>query len=456
MFYVYFAFVLGSLRSSRSVEDSAMYLCDTEIEGSVCEGKGMAIYVTSDIPPTRPSTFYAISHTVWSFYEGTLQKYLGIDSTSNYYISPKYSGVFYPRKTGYHAFTLHVRHTISSKTCYFSLSEVACVIDIDLGYSGTGADYGLSARPVTTSSCSDSSKTNVYICQRSFYLEKSQKYPLFAGLRYNWTIPMSTSPRMYLYFVDSTSSSASSNYVTEKYANTGLSGYTSYTSSSASSAVSSSTSSSASSSTSSSTSPSASSSASYNSSANSTDEDSDNAVSVKVKSTSIVVVTGACAGALVLVTIVAIALWAILWKTGDDPTTTEISSRSFLSGSRTSSVFGSFGFFGSRASSRASTRPASRYGGISVSRSSSKHVSRSVSRSDDKHGGHSSSKQGSNSSSKKEGNSSSKKEGNSSSKKEGNSSSKREGSSSSKKEGNSSSKNGSRSVSRSGTRSGKS
>ena len=39
-----------------------MFLCDILIDGDVCNNQSMAVYVTYDDPPTRPSAFYPL-HT---------------------------------------------------------------------------------------------------------------------------------------------------------------------------------------------------------------------------------------------------------------------------------------------------------------------------------------------------------------------------------------------------------
>lgn len=195
MFGVYLAFVFGFKATPYStLSDSSLFLCDLSIEGSVCDSSGASSYVTTDNPPTRPSTFYPISNTAWTFSTSNNNNYLGIDSSDSTEVSPKFSGVFYPTKTGLHNFLLYVAHTISSKTCYFSLDEVVAVLEMDLSYSDSGTDYGVSCRSQVASKCSDSTKSYYYYCTRQLYLVSGNAYPFFAGMRYNWTVPQSVNP----------------------------------------------------------------------------------------------------------------------------------------------------------------------------------------------------------------------------------------------------------------------
>ena len=320
MLSVYLALVLGQSRVPVSVYgDPSSYLCDTSIDGSKCSSKGMAIYATYDDPPTRPSTFYIISHTQWCFTASSNSKYLGISSSSVPNISGKFSGVFTAPSTGYYTFQITVRHKITSNVCYFSLSESPAFVEADLEYSGTGEDYGGTCYVVMNTACADpNSQTEYCYCKRLYYLVSGNKYPLFAGARYNYAIPHAANLWLKLLYVNPSGTVARIG----KEAIGGLTGYTAYATTSSDSSSSTTTSSDSSSSI---TTSSVSSGSSVSSSTLSPDEytasmddelDGDSSsVVVGSKKASGAIIGGSCAGGFVVVVVCAVTVWIFVRRT---------------------------------------------------------------------------------------------------------------------------------------------
>ena len=180
---------------SGNMEDPSMFLCDTLIEGSVCESEGMAIYITQGDTPTRSITFYPIAHTQWSFTTSSNTQYLGISSSGYPNVSGKFSGVFTAQYSATFYFELTLTHTVTSNACYLNLSENPLFIEADLNYSETGSDggYGYWYKKNYRFS-SPNSYTNQYYLHREFTFVKGQQYHLFAGMRYNVTLPAETDP----------------------------------------------------------------------------------------------------------------------------------------------------------------------------------------------------------------------------------------------------------------------
>ena len=204
MFYALLALATDSLRGPMSPgADPSFFLCDHLIEGSVCDSKGMALYVSFGYPPPRPSVFYPISHTVWSFTESFIKNTLGVTSSDQENVSGKYSGVFYPSSTGSYTFALTVSHALNNKVCHFSLFSVPSMIEIDLSLATGGQDFGMYCGTNPYDGCSDY-YTNIYwwYCYRQYYLVAGQPYPLFAGTRYNVGIPYSDMLRLYFEYTD--------------------------------------------------------------------------------------------------------------------------------------------------------------------------------------------------------------------------------------------------------------
>ena len=214
-----------------STEDPGMFLCDTLIDGDVCNKKGMAAYITYDDPPTRPSTFYPISFTSWYFNEANVLNYLGVSSSEAPSITAKFSGVFTAPESGRYVFNLVAQHTISDGQCYFSVPVRASslFLEPDLSYSGTGTDHGAMGWLHKTLECTDYGKfTNYAEITKDITLVAGEKYPLFAGIRYNWTVPITQNLYLYLGY----KAPGDSTYLTiESEATAGLTGYSVTTSS---------------------------------------------------------------------------------------------------------------------------------------------------------------------------------------------------------------------------------
>ena len=140
MLNVYLSFAFSMLRDPVSeTDDPSIYLCDTSIDGDVCNEKCMAIYVTHSDPPTRPSTFYPVANTKWTFTEINNLNYLGVSSSDVPNISGKFSDVFIPSKSGTYEFRADFAHDISGGVCHFG-HKYWCsgFIEANLSYSGTG------------------------------------------------------------------------------------------------------------------------------------------------------------------------------------------------------------------------------------------------------------------------------------------------------------------------------
>ena len=201
MLSIYLSLALSLSRVPGSTtEDSGLYLCDTSIDGDVCESKGMAVYVTYTNPPTRPSTFYPISPSQWNFSETNILKYLNVSSSDAPDVSPKFSGVFTPNQTGKYILQLLVQHSLSVDACSFSMGDNDFFIDADLSYSGTGESYSLSC------SVSQVNKTSLCIeynyCRRQYYFVAGEQYPIYAGARSNYTVPQTDNLWMRLTYTD--------------------------------------------------------------------------------------------------------------------------------------------------------------------------------------------------------------------------------------------------------------
>ena len=322
MLSIYLAFVLSSsgvnssgVRSSRrpvSVsEDPSEFICDTSLGDSLCTKTGMGVYATYDNPPTRPTTFYPISHTQWSFTVNSNVKYLGISYQEVPNVSGKFSGVFTAPATGLFIFQLVTSHVINGNVCYFSTTENPSFIEADVSYSGVGTAYSLSCSTRTSSSCANYLvQTDYWYCERQYYLESGQKYPLFAGTRYNWTIPSSDPLWMRLLYRYPSGRTVRIG----KEAVVGLSGYAGYVSRSPSPTVSSSPG----------VSPSPSASRSQSSSRSPTevytDDDSydSNATTVSdSKKKTAILIGGTCAGLVAAAVLVVVTVWFIVKRVRD-------------------------------------------------------------------------------------------------------------------------------------------
>ena len=280
-----------------------MFLCDTLIEGSVCESEGMAIYVTHDDTPTRPSTFYPIDHTQWAFSSESNSEYLGVSSSDYPNVSGKFSGVFTAPYSATFYFQLSFSHTVTGSTCYLNLSENPLFIEVDLNYSGTGSDGGYGYWYKKNYHCSSATTyTNLFYLQRKFTFVKGEKYPLFAGMRYNVTIPAEAAPWMKLTWYLSYSYQS---LITTETAVAGLSGY-----SNAGTDTTDDDSSSTSGGDSSAITSSAASSSSGSSGDSSSGGDGSSSTTVSYKKTNGAVVAGSCIGGLAAVVIAVVAFWA--------------------------------------------------------------------------------------------------------------------------------------------------
>ena len=190
MFSVYLLFALGLVRVPYvSTEDPTLFLCDHLIEGSVCSTVGMAIYLASGENPTRPSTFYPVSHTQWKFTGTSNLKYLGVTAWDQENVSGKFSGVFYAALSGTYVFQLTIKHTINSNVCKFSTVYSPAIISVDLDYTLAGQAYDHACYAILNTKCNNYQLyTDSMYCERAYVLERGQGYPLFAGTRYNSTL----------------------------------------------------------------------------------------------------------------------------------------------------------------------------------------------------------------------------------------------------------------------------
>ena len=120
MLNAYLSFAFSMLRVPVSETDEpSIYLCDTSIDGDVCNEKGMAIYFKHSDPPTRSSTFYLVANTKWTFTETNNLNYLGVSSSDVPNISGKFCCVFIPSKSGTYEFRVDFDHDISGSACHF-------------------------------------------------------------------------------------------------------------------------------------------------------------------------------------------------------------------------------------------------------------------------------------------------------------------------------------------------
>ena len=351
MLCLYFASVLGLSRASRySPSDPSFFLCDHSIDGNLCDTAGMAVYVTTDNPPTRPSTFYPIDKTQWTFSTSSCLGYFGIDPDDYPNVSGKFSGVFVPAYGGLYYFTLEITHSYSSGNCLLRLDSIPAIIEMDLDYSGSGQDLGMSCVPATSTSCSDSGTyTDYYRCLRQYNLNAGAKYPLFAGYRYDWALPTANGPQMKLTYQETVS--LFPGYVTNNQAFLGLKGYTALTAGVTATAT-----------------------AAPTDSYNTSDTDGDDSTSSSITATDSVsdyadsngssvasgsnkssggVIAGSCVGVFVIAALTAVALWVVF--------------RRLKTGKKAGGVIrsGSSSSGNQKGSSRASSRPSKRSSGSS-------------------------------------------------------------------------------------------
>ena len=351
MLCLYFASVLGLSRASRySPSDPSFFLCDHSIDGNLCDTAGMAVYVTTDNPPTRPSTFYPIDKTQWTFSTSSCLGYFGIDPDDYPNVSGKFSGVFVPAYGGLYYFTLEITHSYSSGNCLLRLDSIPAIIEMDLDYSGSGQDLGMSCVPATSTSCSDSGTyTDYYRCLRQYNLNAGAKYPLFAGYRYDWALPTANGPQMKLTYQETVS--LFPGYVTNNQAFLGLKGYTALTAGVTATAT-----------------------AAPTDSYNTSDTDGDDSTSSSITATDSVsdyadsngssvasgsnkssggVIAGSCVGVFVIAALTAVALWVVF--------------RRLKKGKKAGGVIrsGSSSSGNQKGSSRASSRPSKRSSGSS-------------------------------------------------------------------------------------------
>ena len=230
----------------------------------------MAVYITHTNPPTRPSTFYPVSHTQWTFSKTSNSNYLGISSSVAPNISGKFSGVFTPNRTGNYTFELVAKHENYDTACHFRIGDCPLFIEFDKDYAGTGRDFGGSCAVLQTVTCPDKD-TETYYGQlsRVFYLVAGSSYPLFAGTRSNYTVPQTDNLWMKLTYTDP---SNNTRWITSE-AVAGLSGYNAYSQS------------------------------------ESKVGNSGQVASSDAKEFNFYIIGGACAGGLVIIIIVAVSIW---------------------------------------------------------------------------------------------------------------------------------------------------
>ena len=188
MFFAYLSFALCVIRLTQSpTDDPSFFLCETNIDGGeLCNKTGMAVYIAGGENPTRPSTFYPISHTQWTFEESTSLKYLGITGWDDINASGKFSGVFTAPSSGSYTFKMIASHTIGNSACKFRTDVSPVVIEVDLTYSRTGSGKSMTCTTQYNKKCTDYTLyTDYYTCTRVYTLVKGQAYPIFAGARYN-------------------------------------------------------------------------------------------------------------------------------------------------------------------------------------------------------------------------------------------------------------------------------
>ena len=191
MFFAFLSFAVCLIRVPHEpTVDSSFFLCDTDIDGSVCTNSGMGVYLSAGSPPPRPTTFYPVDRAIWTFTRSSSEKYLGVgDDWDQPNVSGKFSGVFKPTHAGVHTFTIIATHTVRNGKCRFPTNRSPVAVEVDISYSGFGSagEAGCSTR--FSSSCSDYYYyTNYFTCTRMYTLELGYKYPLFAGALYNSTI----------------------------------------------------------------------------------------------------------------------------------------------------------------------------------------------------------------------------------------------------------------------------
>ena len=308
MLSIYLSLALSLSRVPGSeTEDTGLYLCDTSVEGDICESTGMAVYVTYSDPPTRPSTFYPISPSQWNFSEANILKYLGVSSSDAPNVSGKFSGVFTPTQTGSYTFQLTVQHYLSVDACISDMSDYDSFIDADLSYSGTGESYSLSCSVSSTNTTSLCIEYNY--CRRKYYLVSGRQYPLFAGTRYNYTLPQTDNIWMRLVYTDPSSNTQG---ITDE-AIAGLRGYGAYTGSDSVSSSSVSTSSASSGS----VSNGASSSDGYTNGVDSGSDGNSSSLVVGSRKISNAVIGGVCSGIFVVIAVSAVIAWIVIMKKDD-------------------------------------------------------------------------------------------------------------------------------------------
>ena len=205
MFCVYFVYALCSSRAvSAPTGDISLYLCDNSINGDVCNTRGVAVYVSAGNPAPRPQVFYPISHTQWTFLENFISGTLGVTSSDQANVSGKFSGVFIPTYSGRYKFELWVVHKIVSKVCRFRIDTFPAIIELDMSIASGGTSYGLDcAAKYNAVGCSDYfNYAEWYYCSRQYDLVAYEKYPFFAGTRYNWGVPYNNNLWLKLYYTD--------------------------------------------------------------------------------------------------------------------------------------------------------------------------------------------------------------------------------------------------------------
>ena len=310
MLGVYLWSVLGLSRAPGSVtDDPSIFICDAALDGNICSGRGMSVYVTYDNPPTRPSTFYTVSSTEWIFSEANNSDYLGVSSSEAPSVSGKFSGVFISQTDGYYGFYLNVKHDVADGVCHFDIGTCKAYIELDLSYTSTGSTYDDRCFTLPNPQCSDYlMKTNSFYIYQSYGLGKAGlRYPLFAGLTYDKTIPQAHNLSLELTY---TNPYGDTQMITRE-AFAGMEGYTEYMCSTLSSSGS------VCSSLLSSSSPSSSSSSS-NSSASVDSEDGGSSLTVSGSKKTSATVVGCVSAGVIVVVIDAIAFWVFIRRMNKD------------------------------------------------------------------------------------------------------------------------------------------
>lgn len=205
MFCVALVLTLGSSRESMALsEDPSLFLCDHTYDGDVCDTRGMALYVSAGNPPPRPKVFYPVSHTQWTFKESFISGTLGVTSEDQANVSGKFSGVFIPILTGLYKFQLRSYHTIRNRVCRWNAGSFPTAIEIDLAVASGGSSGGQACETIFNDLyCKNwNLYANEFNCYREYNLIAYEKYPLFAGLRYNLGVPYNNNLWLKLTYTD--------------------------------------------------------------------------------------------------------------------------------------------------------------------------------------------------------------------------------------------------------------